>query len=350
VYLLPNGAFYKHNGDFHVEAGGKAEVNAARIASKTEAVLLGTNGGEFKVNGEFLVEGDGGTSTHYTGGGTDGVFLTERIRIIQGGRIVPPAGKTVFGSGGILRGSGYIRLANNGAHEFGAYADWAMYWNARETNTDTANFVIYKHNSTTWTTLTFDTTDWYDKTVGRTITCEAPIGAENAASAGKFRVVVKGMGTFEFKNTYDGNIFSGGLTVSDSATVAVVPNAWPGKGGVTLEDASTLKVARSGTVTVGGELVLGARASLAFNFTDKRSAPVLSGTSVAVSGDAVNVKLTAADGVDMNNGTFALTSGMDFSGKTVNLIDKPDWVKGACIEDGNIVLSVKQRGFKLIIK
>lgn len=42
------------------------------------------------------------------------------------------------------------------------------------------------------------------------------------------------------------------------------------------------------------------------------------------SGGAVNVKLTAAADVEPR-GEYVLTSGLDFTGKTVNLVDPPDW-------------------------
>ena len=95
---------------------------------------------------------------------------------------------------------------------------------------------------------------------------------------------------------------------------------------------------------------IGENANLAFNFTVKDAAPVLGGTAVTAAGESVNVKVTAADGIRPKGGDYALTSGMDFTGKTVNLIDKPEWAKGARVVDGNIVLSVKPKGFMVIVK
>ena len=50
------------------------------------------------------------------------------------------------------------------------------------------------------------------------------------------------------------------------------------------------------------------------------------------------------------NYTTSMTKSLDFTGKTVNLIDKPEWAKGARVVDGNIVLSVKPKGFMVIVK
>ena len=244
-----------------------------------------------------------------------------------------------------MNGNSWIRVSNGPAtHKFGAYADWEI------NPTVASNPAIYKNNSTTSCSLIFDTSDYYDPSVQRTITVRGPIGAGNADS---LSAAVTGIGTFVFAFTNENNYastFSGGLTVGDSATVAVKPGACPGRGAVTLEDTSTLQVTASATVTLGGALTIGENANLAFNFTVKDAAPVLGGTAVTAAGESVNVKVTAADGIRPKGGDYALTSGMDFTGKTVNLIDKPEWAKGARVVDGNIVLSVKPKGFMIIVK
>ncbi len=353
VYLLPNACFFKHNADFSVEAGGRAEVMSAKINRSSEAHLLGTLNGEFKVADEFVVTG-GGNITHYTAGGS-GTFVVGRIRPIQNTYIVPIGdGRTIFGSGGILRGAGYLRVSNSGSHELGACADWTMCYNEPGANRDTGNFAIYKHSSSGQTIVTFDTTDYYDGAVGRTITCEAPIGAANAESAVKFKVNVKGIGKFVFANTSSGNIFSGGLTAQDSATVEVMADAWPGKGAVALEGASTLKMhvggeERAGAVRVGsnatlevgesgtakvGALSLADGATLAFNFTDAAAAPVLA-TGGATPAGTVNVKIS---GVAPRPKSFLLTTGGGFGGDavTVNLADGPKGTKVRVNADGNL--------------
>ena len=52
-------------------------------------------------------------------------------------------------------------------------------------------------------------------------------------------------------------------------------------GAVTLNGTSTLKVAQSGTVTLGGKLTLASTAALAFNFTDNATAPKLAITAAS---------------------------------------------------------------------
>ena len=337
VYNLPNATFYKHNGDFHIEAGGRAEVKDAKIASKdADKHLLGTLNGEFKVNGEFYVTApDSKGVTHYTCSAGSGTLIANRIRVAQNGYIVTPS-KTIMGPNGIIRGTGYVRVYNSGSHEFGSYADWTMYYD-HYNNTATEYFVIYKHSSSgSWSDVTFDTTDYYDSTVGRTITSEAPIGAADAASAAKFRVTVKGKGRFVFANTSDYNIFSGGLTVNDSATIEAKANAWPGKGAVTLNGTSTLllhtggaartgaitlnggttlEVAEtSGTASLGGALTLNQGSKLKFKLGDENNA-TLALTALTLNATAENKALVefASGSVKSFGRSYTLTSGGKFS-------------------------------------
>ena len=58
IYKLPNGTFFKHNADFHVEAGGKAVVKNAKIENNNSKTLLGTFNGLFVVTNQFSVAGN----------------------------------------------------------------------------------------------------------------------------------------------------------------------------------------------------------------------------------------------------------------------------------------------------
>ena len=322
VYNLPNATFFKHNGDFHVEAGGKAVVMNAKISSDYGCKLLGVLDGVFVVTKQFMVTGN---NTHYMCNSGAGTFIVNELRPIQNGKIVPGA-KTIMGPDGIIRGAGYVRVQNNGSHEFGSYADWTMYYNAKGENTGSGKFAFYKHNSTTWSYLTFDTTDYYDRTIGRTITCEAPIGAETVASAEKFAVTVKGKGTFVFANTFNGNIFSGGLTVQDTATVEVKANAKPGKGTITL----------------------GAGTTLALTSNSREVTPLANTLKLPTEGTA---KLRI-DGKRLRSGEHAIAA-VD-SGANI-ILDSASTAIGVRksmlkVEDGKLYLAVEPDGTKIIIR
>lgn len=148
-----------------------------------------------------------------------------------------------------------------------------------------------------------------------------------------------------FANPY--NSFAGGLTVSDTATAAVNAGCKPGVGTVSVGAGATLEVAQSGTATLDDALTLAEGAALAFNFTELDTPPVLAGT--AVDAGTVNVKISApADGFP-KPAFFTLTSGLDFTGANVSLVDAPIWADSIYVSNGNIVLRVK-KGTALFVR
>ena len=349
---LPDGTYYDHNARLSIESGATVTVKNTKTTGSSAKYLINKNSGVFKATNEIYSDtdlssnGNGGGYVENESGG--GVFIANQLRA-KG--VLVPSQTTIVGPAGFMHGqNGYIRIANGGSLYFGSYADWPIFYNTHD-NYGTTLKGMRKIGGSGMTTVTFDTTDYYDSTIKRTITAESGIGGSSEALANMVAVVVQGIGSFVFANTgINNNDFGGGLTVKNSATVSVNKGARPGRGAVTLEDTSTLQVTASATVTLGGALTIGENANLAFNFTVKDAAPVLGGTAVTAAGESVNVKVTAADGIRPKGGDYALTSGMDFTGKTVNLIDKPEWAKGARVVDGNIVLSVKPKGFMIIVK
>ena len=207
--------------------------------------------------------------------------------------------------------------------------------------------------------MTFDTTDYYDDTIGRTITAESGIGGSSASNAAGLGVVVQGIGRFVFANTGTNDCdFAAGLTVKDSATVAVKPGARPGRGTVTMNDTSTLEVAESGTVALDGNLTVADGAVLSFNFTDRATTPVLclaSGKTATASG---TIKIKVSKPEEMKYPSTAsgsaerqLTSGFGLAANTpLQLLDAPEWVSNVAVVDGDIVLTLKKRGFLVIVK
>ena len=200
------------------------------------------------------------------------------------------------------------------------------------------------------TGVEINTTQYGTGNVPATITVNAEYGKWNDNDKrGAMKVTGCGTVLFNSKST-----FTGGLTVSDTATVAVNPGKQPGAGTVTVNNGATLQVAQSGTVALGGGLTLADGAALGFNFTGKQTAPVLNvtGKTVTLNGNKnVTVKVSAADGIRPKGDSYVLTSGGKFADATVSLASgAPDWVKGVSVADGEIVLDVKSRGFMLIVK
>ena len=163
-------------------------------------------------------------------------------------------------------------------------------------------------------------------------------------------MTVKGCGRLAFEYYSD---FSGALAVQDTATVAFNVDCGFTRGGTaTIGGGATLAVAESGTVALGKNLTLASGATLAFNFTEKETMPVLdmTGKTVTVNG-VVNVKINAADDVRPTSGKHALTSGGKFADAAVSLAEgAPDWVKGVSVVDGEIVLEAKAGGTVVFVR
>lgn len=150
--------------------------------------------------------------------------------------------------------------------------------------------------------------------------------------------------------------FTGGVTANGSSVVSVNAGCRPGNGAVTLDGAATLKVAQSGTVTLGGALTAADGTTLAFNFTDATTAPTLAvATSANLPADGtVNVKVTSDDG--FAKGSYTLVSGAgltagDLSKFAMNSKLSDDWRGTLSVVDGNLVLKLKPKpGLMIIVK
>ncbi len=291
---LLNGTYYDHNSRLTIESGATVTVKNTRTDGKGSKELINKNSGVFKATNEIysdteLNNGGGGGYMEIGSGG--GVFITKQLRMTK--VLIPPYSptKTIVGPNGIIHGqNGYVRLVNwSGSHYFGSYANWQIYYNDHS-HANTTLKGIRKIGSSGNTTVTFDTTDYYDNTVGRTITAESGIGGSTANYASSVLVVVQGIGRFVFANTgIDDNDFAGGLTVKDSATVEVRNGARPGRGNVTLQD-STRLVVPSGRTTLGGTLAFGADTALVVsNLTEGATAPVTANGATAEAGARIVV-------------------------------------------------------------
>ncbi len=365
---LPNGTYYDNFYGLTIEAGATSTVWNARLdggGDGTYQRILNTNNGMFKVLNEFfssaspssnrILDRAGGGYMEYARG--TGVFIFNKLRMDEYGLIIVPV-TTIMGPEGILRdvNHGIVRLVNNGTHTFGSYADWVM---AKVGEVDASDPIVIKQGGENRCTLIFDTSDWYDATVPHTITCRAPICGSSVTFAGYFSVIVKGNGEFAFESSYDDasswKTFAGGLTVQDEATVSVKPGCKPGKGAVTMNTGTTLKVAGSGTVALGGALSLADGATLAYNFTERSVTPVLVATNGVTAAGVVNVRVSATGKVRPVGGEHVLTTGGGFTDATVTLVtdDLPHWMTGGSLsvnDDGNLVLSVVSDGTIMVFR
>ena len=368
VLNLPNGTYYDHLHRLTIESGATFTVKNVKMnggGDGTYKTLLNKNDGVFKVlEGAYictsprnydLVTQWGGAYLENTRG--KGVCFFNKLRLDHDGLLIVPA-TTIMGPDGILRdtGRGIVRMVNSGSHTFGSYTNWTMGVVGQD---NAADPIFIKQGGLSRSLLTFDTSDWYDETIPRKITCCAPICASSVDFAAYLSVIVKGNGEFAFETSYDDasawKVFAGGLTVTNEATVSVKPGCKPGKGAVTMNGGTTLKVAGSGTVALDGALTLADGATLAYNFTERNVTPVLVATNGVTVVDAVNVMVASTGKVRPVGGEHVLTTGGGFTGKAVTLVtdNLPHWMTGGRLSvngDGNIVLSVVSDGTMLLLK
>ena len=365
---LPNGTYYDNFYGLTVDGGATSTVWNARLDGGGDGSyqrILNSNDGVFKVLNEFYINAAprnndvinqwGGGYMEMTRG--TGVYVINKFNIKNNGLIIVPE-TTVMGPGGFLRetASGVVRMPNTGTYTFGSYADWTMGEAGKD---DAPDPILIKQGGNNHCTLMFDTADWYDATIPRTITCRAPICGANATYAGYISLFVKGNGEFAFEASYDDasawKVFAGGLTVQDEATVSVKPGCKPGKGAVTMNTGTTLKVAGSGTVALDGALTLADDTTLAFNFTERSVTPVLVATNGVTVADAVKVEVSATGNVRPKGGDHVLTSGGGFTGKMVTLVTDgaPDWLDHGNVrvnDDGDIVLYIIPDGTVILFR
>ena len=225
----------------------------------------------------------------------------------------------------------------SGGAELHSYADWELADHPK--GSDVVALEIVGANNM----LTIDTSHYtvgdpeLDSVQSHVVTLRGKVHHEG-------KITVCGCGKVVFANP--NNSFTGGLTVSDTATAEVLPGCSPGAGDVSVENGATLKVAASGTVALGGNLTLGSNAVLAFNFTEPTTAPVLGVMDRGVAANGmVKIAPSATGEIRPKPGRHALTSGGGFAGVQVSLTpDAPVW--GAAkstvhVDDaGDIVLDI----------
>lgn len=151
--------------------------------------------------------------------------------------------------------------------------------------------------------------------------------------------------------------YSGAVEVKDSATLAINAGKKLTSGAMTVNSAAALEVAESGEVALGGDLELKDGATLKFNFTERKVAPVLKLTDKTVTfGDLTNINVSvngSARPVYGSDGKFFLTSGGGFPAPDVTVVKADDcasWVKDVGIENGDLYASVVPAGLMILVK
>lgn len=201
--------------------------------------------------------------------------------------------------------------------------------------------------------ITFDTTGWTYSNMNHIITA-------NCGFVGVKPLMIKGGGMFLCNYTPEKianqAAFSGAVTVSDRAVLAVKPGKCPTKGAITVNSGATLAAKGAGVVDLSANNVkLNSGAKLGFEFERFSTAPQFKFTEDKLSfsaSESTNV-VVKISGKYPSSSAFTLTSGYNFRNVTsvISAEDNPKWVKSIYLDDnGNIVLQAKPRPTRIIVR
>ena len=246
----------------------------------------------------------------------------------------------------------------------GGFSGTQYFWSLNNDNSDTTIKADADFTIATWLSagtsngkgVTLDTSGRTDPTANYTITADCGF-------VGVKPLTVKGGGTFLCNYTPtkidDKVAFSGAVTVTDTATLAINAGKKLTSGAITMNTGTTLEVAQSGDVTLDGKLTCAAGSTLKFNFTTGSTAPklVLSQTpkfsEVKVSLSGVRPAY-GTDGkhtiIEWPEGT-TWPEGFDIASVFTLADNQPKWVTGIAVEGDSLVLaSTKPAGIMIFVQ
>jgi len=172
-------------------------------------------------------------------------------------------------------------------------------------------------------------------------------------------VVIAGSGYVRYNAV---NTHSGTVTVNSGATLELGAGAKSGTGALTVKSGATLSATESGSAaTIGAACTLESGSTLGFKFTSAGDSPKFAFSAVPTLGGNVYFKVDAQDNVLPRNraGKWLVATGVGESFDVSKLkfdddkAPKPTWVEDAnpfLVEDGDLILKVKQPGFVFRIR
>ena len=251
----------------------------------------------------------------------------------------------------------------------GLKGDKAGFWSFNEGSSVTtikadSDFVIDSWVSTGTSSgkgMTIDTTGWSNSSIDYTITAKKCL-------VGVKPLTVKGGGKFvcdyTLQKANSQNAFSGAISLTDTATLAIKAGKQVTTGAITVNANASFEVAQSGTVEPAGSLTFEDGAILKFNFTKRNEAPILKLTDKPVNfGESKTIKVSLSGVRPSSNfgEPWVLTEGGKFAwegedGSLVKVaigevVNAPKWLKRVVVNDeGNLCAVINPLGTSIIVK
>ena len=305
-------------------------------------------GGKLRITGLLEIKHSSGTFTFLSNWGAGAV-------VAEGGISVNTTEIATMNAKALVLGENGLTFAKNGEFRFKAQGQ----------GDDKEKPVVYALGATTvigsgaskgklrgdYAPFTFRTTQ-FESNLPATITFNSSI---DGATNWNAQWAVDGCGRVVCTSTSKADR---GVRVKNGATLSLNPGfsiTSQTDQNFYVNSGATLEVAASGTVSFYGKsfnLLDGS--TLAFNFTERETAPVLALANIAAPTISGAVKVKVSGSVWPKSGEYQLTTcgGFGAEGVTVSLAaGAPKWVTGLTVNgDGNIVLSVKPMGTIFIVR
>ena len=171
------------------------------------------------------------------------------------------------------------------------------------------------------------------------------------------KVIVAGTGKVVVNHVteaYGGKgAYSGSVTVTDTATLAINAGKKLTSGEITIASGAAFEVAQSGTVDLDGNLTLQDGAILAFNFSRATTPSLNINGKTITAPSTVKIRISSKEKVHPRGGLHFLTTGGGFLGRTLAPADGeyPKWVNSISVnDDGNIVADMEPAGLYISIR
>ena len=208
--------------------------------------------------------------------------------------------------------------------------------------------------------VTFDTTRYGTADEPAEWVFKRPV-KYNSSSGYSQPLNITGCGKVTYSAPLADSTMQAAVNVNDTATLAISAGCKVTTGAITVADGATLAAPESGAAAqIGGAATLGDGAILGLKFTDAGESPKFAFASAPTLSGDVFVKIETAGGVLPRNraGRWIVATGvgeLDVSKLKFDSVKapKPTWVEDEnpfSVEDGDLILKVKQPGFVFRIR
>ena len=348
--------YLPYAGSLHeVYIGSGSMLTVGDVHLKDDNRLCLENLGEYVITNELEVSGSGkkdGYAAYYGGASASDIFKIEKATCVKtdgwtfyfAQSYEASQGTYYFGKGGINfgTGNGYFGIGRDKDGDEQTIRPWyGDFTIALGTGNTSKGYDIYMLRN-----VVFNTDD--ENGVGRTITLDARLRFDKTPT---FKV--SGSGKVLVNSATTKSATEPPVTVADTATLAFKPGAMLTKDSITVNEGATLEVAQSGVVSIEGTLSPVSGATLAFNFTDRKLAPVLEVAALDNENtDPNGIIWISIRGLRPVGGQHVLTSGGVFGERQIKLVEesRPDWVKSVSCANGEIVVDIKPIGSRIVVR